>query len=237
MQVEHLVALLCTEKKCSKEEALQVVELLEVPPEKPYDTYRMNKEALRLWEVVFGHSSRNFGLSTIEFEQMVGALRLGDQTLFERIFLNHFQSCMRFLMHQKHHQQHIAYDATMETLLKFRQMLLDNKANYGNLRYLFTRIAVFAAQKMVNRTDKTTTLEFLDNQPEETPHIDQETLDILSAALRKISDECQRIIKLLYYDQGSWKMVATALEIREDNARKKGQRCREALLQEFNKMI
>jgi hypothetical protein len=96
---------------------------------------------------------------------MAEQLRSGDQQLFERIFLHHFKPCMQFLMHFKNYSHTNAYDATMNTLLEFRQMILEHKLTYGNLRYLFTRIAVFNALKMAKKENNRVSDELLHTMP------------------------------------------------------------------------
>lgn len=231
MQEEQIAEILFRERKCSREEAQQVIQLLDTGSEKD-----PKKQALALWDAIFGPQSRNFGLSQTEFEQMAELLKNGDQQLFERIFLHHFKPCMQFLMHFKHCSHTNAYDATMNTLLEFRQMILDDKLTYGNLRYLFTRIAVFRVLKMTKKETNFVSDEFLKNTPTEQNDIDPESLHILSLALEKLKEECKQLLKMYYYDKIPWAQIAELLQTNAANARKRGERCREQLLQEFNNL-
>jgi DNA-directed RNA polymerase specialized sigma24 family protein len=231
MEVEKLTEVIQREKKCSQEEALQIIDLLEFNKiVHQTDAELLKKKALELWDAQFGQSSRNFGLSMHEFTALVDRLKNGDQSLFERVFLHHFNDCMLYLIHQKSTLQHIAYDATMDTLLKFRQLLVDGKITYGNLRYLFTRMAVFAAQKIRMKNTRIDPIESMQEMTVQEPDtVEEESLTILAKAWKKLGEECQHLLTHFYYNSKSWKEIAVLMEISEDNARKKGQRCRDAL--------
>ncbi len=84
---------------------------------------------------------QNFNLTELDFKNMVAKLMQGDESMFEQIFLFHFEDCIHYL--KKHHKAatEIAYDIAMEALLQFRHKLLTYKITYGNLLYLYTKIA------------------------------------------------------------------------------------------------
>ena len=84
---------------------------------------------------------KNFGLSSGEFDQMVADLKKNDTSFFKQVFLKHFENCLNFLRKKYRANYDDAYDATMDTLLEFRRLLVEEKLRYGNLRYLFTRMA------------------------------------------------------------------------------------------------
>jgi DNA-directed RNA polymerase specialized sigma24 family protein len=239
MQVEKLVELIRVEKKCAAEEALHVVELLDLADSgTQMAPDALKKAAFELWEIQFGQSSRNFGLSRTAFQDLVTRLQAGDQTLFEHVFVNHFEACLNFLIYQKNIPQPIAYDASMDTLIVFRQMLADGKIEYGNLRFLFTRIAVFAAQKISNKNNRIDPLETIQGMKIPEPeYVDAESVQLLGRAWKQLDTACQQILSSFYYDNQSWKDIAAVLQITEGNARKKGQRCREALSGYVKKLI
>lgn len=70
MQEEQIAEILFRERKCSREEAQQVIQLLDAGSAKD-----PKKQALALWDAIFGPQSRNFGLSQTEFEQMAELLK------------------------------------------------------------------------------------------------------------------------------------------------------------------
>lgn len=229
---EKLTDLLQREKKCSFDEAVQVLELLGFSPadQNILISENLKKAAMDMWDVQFGQSTRNFGLSKEAFDNLVAKLCAGDQSLFEHVFLNHFKPCMQFLIHQKNIAGHIAYDAAMDTLIVFRQMLVDGKVGYGNLRYLFTRMAFFAACKMQQKNNRFDPLESAQGFPDtESEPVDEESVRILGIAWAKLTEECKQLLGGFYYQNQSWRDIAVALGVTEDNARKKGQRCRDAL--------
>ena len=224
---QTLIDQLCREKNCALEEANQVIELLGIVPERSIT--QLKKKVFEIWEAHFGHKSRNFGLSKLEFEHLANQLRAGDQTLFERIFLRQFGDSMAYLKYHWDAPQSLAYDVTMDTLLRFRQSVVDNKINYGNLRFLFTRIAVWTLQK---RRAKQTPLPLEAAQymaePEE-EGIDPESAQIFAAAWKELGEACKELLGRFYYDNQPWREIAAVLQITEDNVRKKAQRCKETL--------
>ena len=85
---------------------------------------------------------QNFGLTEKEFNDLLRELKNDNTLLLEKIFLIQFPETVDYLMHRYRADQLSAYDATMEALLKFWQRLSDGKIRYGNMRFLFIKIAV-----------------------------------------------------------------------------------------------
>jgi len=86
-------------------------------------------------------AKNNFGLDEEAFDLLKSKLKDGDTVLFEQIFLSHFDSCIRYIVKNFNATRDNAYDCVMQSLLDFRQKLVDDRIRYGNLRYLFTRMA------------------------------------------------------------------------------------------------
>ena len=84
---------------------------------------------------------KNFGLSPEDFDGIVNDLKKNETHFFEQVFLQHFSDCIDFLQREYRADFNDAYDTTMDTLLEFRKRLVDGKLHYGNLRYLFTKMA------------------------------------------------------------------------------------------------
>ncbi len=85
--------------------------------------------------------NQNFGLTSTQFDLLIEQVKNGNEDMFEKIFLSHFSDCRNYLINTYKADHEIAYDITMDTLLEFRKKILLNKITYGNLRYLFTKIA------------------------------------------------------------------------------------------------
>ena len=84
----------------------------------------------------------NFGLSRTEFDRYVDNLINGDESLFTKVFKHHFHKTVSFLMSKFSIEEELAYDACMESMLDFRSKILNGKIQYGNLNFLFKRMAV-----------------------------------------------------------------------------------------------
>jgi len=87
-------------------------------------------------------NKKNFGLSHAKFEELCEGLRKdGDETLFEHVFIQHFEYCQQYLIREDQAPEHLAYDATMDALISFRARLANGSLTYGNLNWLLTRMA------------------------------------------------------------------------------------------------
>jgi len=84
----------------------------------------------------------NFGLTNSEFRNYVARLRKGDESLFTKVFKDHFHDSVAHLTYKFKISKHEAYDSCMDTMLEFRAKVLEGKIKYGNLRFLFTRMAL-----------------------------------------------------------------------------------------------
>lgn len=176
--------------------------------------------------------NKNFGLSLNEFEEMVERLKHGDTQLFKSIFIHHFSDCCAFLQKKYSGNRDDAYDATMDTLLEFRKRLVEGKVKYGNLRFLFTKMASQYYQRDVMgiKTGSIDSLDITDHTDEE---FDQADLDRLAAAWKLLDVDCQSILKMNYY--GGMKLIDIATQVNKSPAavRKQKERCKSKLIQLF----
>ncbi len=85
---------------------------------------------------------QNFGLTEKEFNDLLQGIKNGDRFLLEKIFLVQFPETVDYLMRRYQADQPSAYDATIEASLKFWKSLSDGKIRYGNMHFLFIKIAV-----------------------------------------------------------------------------------------------
>lgn len=171
---------------------------------------------------------KNFGLSEAEFNQMVRALQNGDETIFEKVFLSHFKDCMSYLKNHAGASHEDAYDATMDAMLDFCGRLKANKIQYGNLRFLFTRMA---KQMHFKRKKKMVAWEDIEGIDliGEAPRIDPEMLAVLQKVWPQLCDSCSKLLKAFYYGSATLKEFAETQGKTAGAIRKQKQRCLEKL--------
>lgn len=179
---------------------------------------------------------KNFGLTEDVFSDLADHLKSGDDGLFEQIFLQHFESCRNYLKRQFGASHEDAYDATMHTLLEFHHRIRDGKIQYGNLRFLFTRMAGQFYFKWIKKENLKTELGDVDI-PDETDQLDPETLSTLDKAWDRLCDSCRSLLKAFYYDKKS--LIDLAPQVGKEPAalRKQKQRCIEKLRDIFTQLI
>jgi RNA polymerase sigma factor (sigma-70 family) len=177
---------------------------------------------------------KNFNLLSGEFEELVKRLKAGDETLFQKIFLAHFQDCMTYLKNKFRIEHEVAYDVSMETLLLFRKKLLEGKITYGNIRFLFTQMAGQLYLKQVKKQPVQADLSSLTDQlewEEELP--EQELYPILNKAWKLLCEDCSQLLQQFYYQKASLKEIAEKKNKSAAAIRKQKQRCMEKLRDGF----
>ncbi|MEM9835301.1 MAG: hypothetical protein AAF828_02285 [Bacteroidota bacterium] len=170
---------------------------------------------------------KNFGLSEAAFNGLVFALQQGDESLFERTFLSHFESCVNFLIAQDRINHALAYDVTMDTLLNFRERLVHGKISYGNLRYLFT---LMARQQLGRDQRKSARIVPLNqalggNEPTASIDIPDEDYELLTKAFEKLGKDCKTLLRDFYYNKRKLKDIALSKEKTSTSVRKQKSRC------------
>jgi RNA polymerase sigma factor (sigma-70 family) len=178
--------------------------------------------------------SKNFGLTENAFQEMTDALQYGDRTIYEQTFLAHFGDCMQYLKSTYRASHEDAYDATMDAMLEFCKRLEAGKVSFGNLRFLFTRMAgqiYFRQQKKNWPSDE---LHPDIPIPEEEPYSEEE-LKILEKVVEELCTDCKHIIKAFYYQDISLKELAERFQKSSAALRKQKQRCMEKLRNLFKK--
>lgn len=171
-------------------------------------------------------TGKNFGLTKLEFDQLVEGLKTGKEELFEKIFLSHFDSCKQYLMSNHKASPELAYDITMDTLIQFRKRILTDKTTYGNLRYLFT---VMASQNLIKHHQKLKKLDYAPFYLEQTPAKSEALYEALTFAWDTLEKESKTILEEYYYKKTPLIKIANRLGISDSTMRKKKQRCLEKL--------
>lgn len=174
--------------------------------------------------------SKNFGLTENEFSEMCYKLRHGNEELFEKVFLSHFEDCVNYLLNNYSINREDAYDTTMETLILFRKRLIDGKISFGNIRYLFTKMAsqvFFKSEKKVNRVEGLT----IDGDSD----INEAELQILEKAINSLGEACQELLRLNFYEKMTIAEIALIKNKNAASLRKAKQRCLSKLKTLFSK--
>jgi len=176
--------------------------------------------------------NKNFGLTNAEFNNLLLALNHGDESLFEQVFLTHFEDCCKYLMSTYKASSEDAYDASMSTMLEFCKRLKTGQVAYGNLRFLFTRMAGQIYLKWIKKQQKTTGLKNIDimEAPED---IDDESYVILNKAWNNLLKDCQTLLEEFYYTGATLEHIATVLNKSAVAVRKQKQRCVDKLRELF----
>lgn len=172
--------------------------------------------------------SKNFGLTEATFNQLVSELEQGKDTLFEQVFLTHFEDCVKYLMNTYKASPEDAYDASMNTMLEFCRRLKAGRIAYGNLRFLFTRMAGQVYLKWAKKQNKQTDLDNFDIA-DVTEDIDEESYAILNKAWNALQEECKSLLEAFYYDGTTLENIALAMDKSAVAVRKQKQRCVEKL--------
>ncbi len=122
-------------------------------------------------------------------------------------------------------------------MLQFRESLKEGKIKYGNVRYLFTRMAANRFLKTKKRMSK---FDFKDILPEravgEKQYSDEE-MQLLNKAWSQMGEACQQLLKSYFYDK--IKMVELAKNASKTPAaiRKQKERCINVLRNNFLRFI
>ena len=165
----------------------------------------------------------NFGLSLHEFERLVSDLKRNETALFEKVFLAHFEDCSAYLKREYGAKPDDAYDATMDTLLEFRRRLVAGKLSYGNLRYLFTKMAT---QHYVRTQKAYRSQEVKESDlPQEESGVKTEDLQRLNTAWKELGEGCQQLLKWVYYGKMKLAEVAEQEGKSAASVRKQKERC------------
>ncbi|MEL7120872.1 MAG: sigma-70 family RNA polymerase sigma factor [Bacteroidota bacterium] len=169
---------------------------------------------------------KNFGLSSDDFETLIDDLKKNETDFFKNVFLKHFQDCVSLVQRKYNASFDDAYDAVMDTLIKFRSLLVDGKLKYGNLRYLFNTMA---SQIYLKNTNKFKSQEFQETDLYELDFedntVDEDDLTLFNAAWVELGADCQELLKLYYYGNMKLIEISDYLEKSPEATRKQKERC------------
>ena len=168
----------------------------------------------------------NFGLSIDKFNQLVDKLKAGDESLLRHIAQNHFDACKKYLMHNCNISEGQAYDTCLDTMLIFRNKLIADKISYGNLNYLYTRMAKNAFidkikkdQRIQNAVDLFTMNDRDDNLENE-----DKMFKALEASIAELDEKSHALVNEIYFSKKDINQVAEDNNISYATLRKRKQR-------------
>lgn len=169
---------------------------------------------------------KNFGLRKEEFEELLRELKNGNETLFEEIFLNNFQSTCLYIKNKCSIDYEKAYDVTMNTLLEYRIRLLDDKIGYGNLKYLFRQMAYHNFIKAVREKKKFEKVQSLYPIEDGAPQSEEiKMLELLEIAFKKLELGCRNLLDKFYFLDVSYDELAEEQAVSNQAVRKRKERC------------
>ena len=170
-----------------------------------------------------GKSKQNFDLSEAQFEELLFEMKAGNEILFEQTFLAHFEYAMKYLMNKHKASRDNAYDVVMNVMIEFRQRILDNKIRYGNLTFMFSQMCTQRYRRQMGQKLDVEDYTYQSQIPETS--IDEDTFLALDDALEKLGENCQKIVKDIYYNQKSFKDLEIMYGTAAATLRKQKERC------------
>jgi RNA polymerase sigma factor (sigma-70 family) len=179
--------------------------------------------------------NKNFGLSEVAFNEMVAKMKNGDESIFEIIFLAHFDYCLNYIQGKYKASYTNAYDASMDALLAFCKGLKNGSITYGNLKFLFTQMAGQYYFKCIRKNKMQEPIEDYDT-PEDELTFEEANLDVLDKSWEMLGDECKKLLENFYYNNSSLTEIAKKHDKSPTAMRKQKQRCIEKLRGYFKQM-
>lgn len=178
---------------------------------------------------------KNFGLSKDAFNEMIEKMQNGDESLFEVVFLSHFEFCLSYIQAKYNASYENAYDSSMNAMLSFCRGLKEGTISYGNLQFLFTQMAGQFYFKWIRKEKPKESLEGIDI-PEEEDSFDEANLNTLDKAWNLLGKECRQLLENFYYRDDQLREIAKKHEKSPSAMRKQKQRCIEKLREYFIQM-
>lgn len=168
--------------------------------------------------------NKNFGLTQADFDRLVVDLKRNDTFFFEQVFTKQFEETIVYLKREYRADHEHAYDAAMDALIAFRLRFVQGKLSYGNLRFLFTKMASQMYLKSKRSKVRTVDNDLLVNEEA----VETETREMspeFNKAWQKLGEGCKDLLTKYYY--GKMKLLEIADELSKSPAtvRKQKERC------------
>ena len=184
------------------------------------------------------NSKDNFGLTKHEFDQFVVKVKEGDESLFIQVFNVHFKSSVRYIQNKFNIPEETAYDICMDTMIEFRSKLKSGKINYGNIRFLYTKMAVHKYLddlKRKNQINEAIVI-FIGNR-KSFNFTDSEFLMILNRSIERLEYSQRHMIKEIYYSGKDIDQILSENQITYSTFRKRKQRSLDKLKTTFLELL
>lgn len=177
----------------------------------------------------------NFGLSEDRYTFLAQSLKVGDESLLRHIAQNHFQACIKYLINNCKISEDQAYDICLDTMLVFRDKVLNDRISYGNLSYLYTRMAKNALIDKIKKDKKFESAVDLFLYHEKLNHEKPETkiYKVLEASISELDTDSTKLINDIYFSEKDVNKVADENNISYATLRKRKQR----LLEKVRRMM
>ena len=180
--------------------------------------------------------SKNFGLTEAAFERMRQDLRANDTLFFEQVFVEQFKETMAYVKREYSAAHEDAYDATMDAIIDFRKRFVEGKLRYGNLRFLFTKMATQTYVRNKKKTSLPDHLEAINDEAvDETEPT--EAMTYFKTAWEELGKGCKELLRNHYYGKMQLLEIAEQTAKAPAAVRKQKQRCIDKLRQTIGKNL
>jgi RNA polymerase sigma factor (sigma-70 family) len=184
------------------------------------------------------NSKDNFGLTKHEFDQFVEKVKDGDESLFIQVFNIHFNASAQYIQNKFNISYETAYDVCMDTMIDFRAKLKSGKINYGNIRFLYTKMAVHKYLDDLKRKNQINeAIEIFMGNRRSFKVTDSEFLMILNNAIDRLEVAQRHMIKEIYYSGKDIDQIIAENQISYSTFRKRKQRSLEKLKTTFLELL
>ncbi len=183
-------------------------------------------------------ASQNFNLTEEEFYKLVKELKNGNEELLTHIYSSQLDETVNYLKSKFSISSDRAYDLCLDALVKLRKKILNDKISYGNLRYLFTRIAsnsLIDAAKKEKKINEA--IEVFLGESEFSGVDSQEVFEMLDKACDVLKEDQKELIQKLFFEKIDMKTWAREKNIDYGTLRKRKQRVLEKIREEYIRLL
>jgi RNA polymerase sigma factor (sigma-70 family) len=177
---------------------------------------------------------KNLGLNEKSFNELVAKLKNGDEKLFEIAFEELAKDGIRSLKIRFKSDVNTAKDVVIDSLLIFRNKLINGKIKYGNLKYLFLKMAnqnylrqIKKSSLVIAISDKVDIDSHFTEQEE--PKYSDSHYKKLNKAFDLINRMCKELLEKYYRSRKKTNEIAVEYGVSNDVIRKRKQRCLDSL--------
>lgn len=171
---------------------------------------------------------KNFGLSAAEFKTMVSQMRESDNALLYHIYNVHFEYCKNYLKRRFSIGDEDAYDLFMDVMVIFRAKVLNGKITYGNLKFLYTRLAInYYIDRHRLKSKLEAAIENFNNKNDYDLNSglnEENRITIITTCMKKLSPKDAKLLHNLYLDEHQPEELAAEMGITYAALRKRKER-------------